>query len=388
MNILYIHCTSDLYGASRCLLYAVERQVEEGHLVCVIIPFDGILKQALEQRGAKVVIHSYDPTLRKIHLSSFGKLCRFVGDIFRSFFAYRKTARAFSADLIHTNTSVTVTGGLVAKALRIPHICHMRESYSEFKWLWRFYEPFLVLFSERIICVSQSIKNEFSERNQSTTKVVVIYDGILDEDLVPPAEQDVLAFKERLGLDGCTVVGLVGRIILNRKGQDVLVRAAALLKNKYPNVRFVIVGGCYPGNEYHQRNLEQLIQDLGVRDLIIFAGEMADPKSAYGAFDISVMASGMPEPFGMVTVESMAQGLPVVGTNFGGTREIVESGVTGFLVPPNDPRAMADALSVLLDDPALCRSMGSAGRARVQWMFLFSKYYEALMIEYSLILEE
>jgi glycosyltransferase involved in cell wall biosynthesis len=370
------------------MLYAVERQLREGHRVCVIIPSEGILKVELEKRGARVEVHPYDPTLRKSRLSSLRRFCGFINDVFKSFVAYRQTALDFSADLIHTNTSVTVTGGLVAKVLKIPHIFHMRESYAEFKWLWRLYEPYIVRLSKRVICVSMSIRDEFAEKNLRSGKIKVLYDGIQEEDLLPADDKDIAGFKERLGLDGAEVIGLVGRIILHRKGQDVLVKAAALLKGRYPDARIVFVGGCYPGNEFHMRNLERLIDELDVHDIIRFAGEMENPKPAYGAFDISVMASGTAEPFGMVTIESMAQGLPVVGTDLGGTREIIESGVTGLLVSPNDPQAMADAVSSLLADTAKRRRMGKAGRERVKQKFLFSSYYDAVMKEYGSICEE
>jgi type III pantothenate kinase len=100
------------------------------------------------------------------------------------------------------------------------------------------------------------------------------------------------------------------------------------------------------------------------------------------------MASGLPEPFGGVTLEAMALGKPVVGTAIGGTVEQIEDGVSGLLVPPNDPDAMAAALKKLLDDPALRLRMGQAGRVRLEERFCFTLHYKRIMQLYHELLKE
>lgn len=375
MNILYIHCTADLYGASRMMLRTIAQQVKEGHSACVILPYDGPLVGALVGAGARVEIIPVDPALRKSNLKHPVQL---ISDGIKGFRAYRKLALEFAADLISSNTSITFIGGLVARKLKIPHICHVRESYASFGWVWRFYRPFLMKFSRKILPVSQAMAGQFPDSVQGN-KVVVVHDGFPLDEFDPVGKKRIERFKEQFKLENSLVVGLVGRIILQRKGQDVFVRAVALLKDKHPSVRFILVGSCYPGNEFHLENLNKLIDELDVRESIVLTGEADDVKAAYSALDISVMASATPEPFGGVTIESMAFGKPVVGTNIGGTPEQIDDGGTGLLIPPNDPQAMADAISKLLDDEKLRIQMGEAGRQRFEQEFTFEPYYERLM---------
>jgi glycosyltransferase involved in cell wall biosynthesis len=106
---------------------------------------------------------------------------------------------------------------------------------------------------------------------------------------------------------------------------------------------------------------------------------MEDPRPAYAALDGVVLASARPEPFGGVVVEAMAMGKPVVGTAIGGTVEQIEEGVTGFLIPPNNPVAMAEALARLIADPALRARMGAAGRQRFEARFGFEEMYRRLL---------
>jgi glycosyltransferase involved in cell wall biosynthesis len=108
--------------------------------------------------------------------------------------------------------------------------------------------------------------------------------------------------------------------------------------------------------------------------------------AAYCALDICVLASGSPEPFAGTVVEAMAFGKPVIGTRLGGTIEQIENGVTGYLIPPNAPGAMADALRRLLSYRGLRHSMGAAGRQRFERLFEFEGFYARMLKLYTDVL--
>ena len=382
MNFFYIQCTPDLYGAGRMLLRTAARLIQDGHSVWVVLPEDGPLAPVLRQAGCTVEIINLDPTIRKKYFKSPVALFRFLRDCVRSIRVFSGLCREARVDRVCSNTSQTVVGGLIARRLKVPHICHVRESYAGFGVFWRVYREFLLWSSWKMICVSNAIAEQFPQRHIGR-RVVTVRDGFpLDEfDPVPAERIDV--FRERYGLGDCRLVGLVGRIILQRKGQDVFVQAIALLKDKYPDVRFLMIGACYPGNEYHLDNLNQLIAELGVRDQVICTGEVDDIHAAYASLDISVMASATPEPFGGVTIESMIFGKPVVGTNIGGTPEQIEDKVTGLLIPPNDPDEMADAIARLIADESLRHQMGTAGRKRFEAEFEFERFYSEIRAMYQ-----
>src|SRR5262249_18912916 len=156
------------------------------------------------------------------------------------------------------------------------------------------------------------------------------------------------------------VVGCVGRIKFVRKGQEVLVQAAALLKERGLDAKYLIVGTTASGNEEHLTRLQQLIHDLGLVNDVVLTSELADPKPAYAPMDMFVLPSAQPEPFGGVVLEAMAMHLPVIATAIGGSLDQVVDGETGFLVPPANSQALAEKLEVLMRDPALRKRMGVA----------------------------
>ncbi|MDR7608740.1 MAG: glycosyltransferase [Armatimonadota bacterium] len=172
--------------------------------------------------------------------------------------------------------------------------------------------------------------------------------------------------REFLGLDGQFVVLSVGRLV-PRKAHDVVLRALARLVHTGEPVAAVLVG------EGPQRaRLETLARELGIADRVCFAGFVPDDVLVdyYAAADAFVLPSrrltdrdGV-EGFGIVFLEAGSAGLPVVGAATGGIPEAVEHGRTGFLVPPDDPAALAGAIWRLVRDPDEARKMGAEGRRR------------------------
>jgi len=111
--------------------------------------------------------------------------------------------------------------------------------------------------------------------------------------------------------------------------------------------------------------LTQLAALLGIRDKVLFTGHQDNVYSWFDAFDVTVTASSG-EPFGLVTVEALALGKALVGVRSGGTTEIVQEGVTGLLVPPDDPTAMAEAILRVLSDPMLASAIGRGAASRAE----------------------
>jgi glycosyltransferase involved in cell wall biosynthesis len=162
---------------------------------------------------------------------------------------------------------------------------------------------------------------------------------------------------------GVPAIGLVGRL-QPWKGQDRLLRAQALLRERGQEVHTVIVGGDAHGlSTDYASSLPALVSGLGLEDAVTLTGQVADAGPYIDQFDILVNASD-PEPFGIVLLEGMARGVPVVAVDSGGPREIVRDGRTGVLARSGEPEALADAIELLLRDPGLRRRMGDAGRER------------------------
>ncbi|MFC1468043.1 glycosyltransferase family 4 protein [Verrucomicrobiota bacterium] len=381
MRLLFFHNGADLYGASRSFLRLNSRLVRDGVVVKAVLPQEGPLLDSLRHAGVDVEVMRPFPVIERSAFKSLGGLVRLIVNTPVSVVQIMRMIGEFRPDAVHSNLSVLFTPALAARLKRVPHIWHIRETYAEFGFFWKLYQRFMAWGADCVVAVSTPIANQFGGTRRK--KVKVIYNGFPLSEFEAVPDERVQAFKNRFDLKGELLVGLVGRIKFVRKGQEYLVEAVAQLKDRFPNVKCLLVGSPFPGNESHWTRLQELIRELGVEDRIICTGDVEDIKAAYSAFDISVMASGLPEPFGGVTIESMALGKPVVGTNIGGTVEQIEDGVTGILVPPRDSKALADALATLLGDKSLCEQMGRSGRQRFEDNFEFEPFYEKIRQVYN-----
>jgi len=382
MRILYIANVSDLYGASRSLLRLAGQGARDGDEVHVILPGDGPLRAQLEASGVEVSVHQDLPVLTRRELRSPGGLLRFLRRIPQSAARLLREIRRLRPDVVHTNSAVVFTSALAARAAGRPHVWHVREFLAGVSPAWRAYEWLMFLLSSRIVCNSRAVAAQFHPAIRRR-KVAVIYNGIPTEEVSAPSASQRAAFLERHGIaDGYPIAGVAGRINLDQKGQDVFVRAAALLAERFPRAGFVIAGSPYPGNEAQEARLRRLIGELGLRDRITFTGEVADLACLYSALDICVLPARKPEGLGNVLLEAMALGKPVVGSAVGGIPEVIEHGENGYLAEPGDPESLARALNSLLVSPELRRRMGAQGRRRFEEQFIFAGCYGRIRAMY------
>jgi glycosyltransferase involved in cell wall biosynthesis len=198
------------------------------------------------------------------------------------------------------------------------------------------------------------------------TKSTIILNGI-DLAVFPgrPSASQIAAAREQLGIPAnAKVIGMLGRLILE-KGLREFFAAARMLCAARPDLYVVVVGDALPTDRgAWKKQLMANVDAAGLSGRFRFPGFVSDVYGCLSAFDILVHPT-YKESFGRVIAEAMATGLPVVATNVRGCRELVVSGETGLLVPYKDVESLAKAVSDLLDDSAMRRSMGDAGRRRV-----------------------
>ena len=381
MNILFIHGVSDLYGASRSLLRLVTRLVQDGHEVTVVLAEDGPLVPRIKAAGAKVCLQAGLPVIHRHLLRSPRGWVRLVTSWPRAVRGITALARDVRADLIHTNQAmIPGVGARVARRIGIPHIQHVREFFSEALLLWPIYRRFLCHGSSRIICVSRAVAAQF---HPDDSRIVVLHNGFPRAEFEGISLEAVNAFREEHCLKGHPCAGVIGRIKMGRKGQDVFLRAAAKIVQNIPHTRFVLIGSPFPGNESHERRLRDMVSTLGLNEHVIWTGEMEDPRIAMAALDVVVQPAVMPEPFGGTVIEAMALAKPVVATATGGTPEQIEDGITGLLVPPGDTDLLEEAIEKLIVQEPLRLRMGNAGRRRFFEVFEFDTFYTTLINLYE-----
>ncbi|MEO6910156.1 MAG: glycosyltransferase family 4 protein [Edaphobacter sp.] len=158
--------------------------------------------------------------------------------------------------------------------------------------------------------------------------------------------------------DGTFVITTAGNI-RPVKGHDIFIKAAASIVKQFPNAYFSIAGGVLEPVYFEE--LQALVRDLGLTDHFRFLGGVTNLREHLSEADIFVLPSRS-EGFSNAIVEAMAASLPVVATNVGGNAEAVQDGVSGFIVPPEDPQALAAAILRLLADPTQSEAMGAAGK--------------------------
>lgn len=196
-------------------------------------------------------------------------------------------------------------------------------------------------------------------------KVRIIHNGV---DLSPFLGGSDNGVRGELGIrDDELVVGILAAL-RPEKDHETFLRAASLISQGSPKARFVIVGA-----GAGRASLESLAVELGLAERVVFTGARNDVPALLASMDVFVLCSFTIECFPMALLEAMASSLPAVCTGVGGVGELLDDGVTGYLVPPRDPGALAERLSSLLESQNQRRQFGAAARARVKAEFTLSK---------------
>jgi glycosyltransferase involved in cell wall biosynthesis len=235
-----------------------------------------------------------------------------------------------------------------------------------------------------VLVNADAVKDWLVAQGYNPEKIVVIRNGV---DLRycdhPP---DILRIRRELGVPaGAPLVAVASR--LNRlKGIDHFLEAAAIVGQRRPDVRFLVIGEPNPSDRAYLDVLTRLAERLGIRDRVVFTGLRTDVPVLLACAAVSVMPS-LNEALPNVLLESMAAAAPVVATRVGGTPEAVQDGVTGMLVPPGDPRALARAIHQLLADPELAARLGQGGRHLVCRRFSMDAMVQATERLYHSLLE-
>ena len=196
----------------------------------------------------------------------------------------------------------------------------------------------------RVIAVSQAVAESVRRSGViESSKITVVHNGI-DTDRFDQANSR----KANRSI----LIGTVGHLA-PIKGFDVFVRAAKMISAHRQDVRFLIIGEDKSAQMEQRRSLESLVAELGLSEIVSMPGWQDDMPAVLSSLNLFV-SSARSEPFGLAIVEAMAAGLPIVATASEGAQEIIEDGITGKLVPTNDPEALAQAINALLDDPLEC----------------------------------
>jgi glycosyltransferase involved in cell wall biosynthesis len=235
-----------------------------------------------------------------------------------------------------------------------------------------------------VICISRAVRENLVQQNVDGVSLVTIPNGLDPSESRSSISPDTI--RREFGIDqGRALVGMVGNF-KEWKGQDVVVRAIQLLRERHPRVACMLIGDSSPEAADYERRIRQLILAGKLSDTIFITGYRTNVADYVNALDVLIHASVLPEPFGRVLLEGMAMGKPVVASRGGAVPEIVMDGVTGLLFQPGDAGELASCLHRLLSDGELAMRMGSAGHRRLIEEFSIASNIAATQALYSRIL--
>lgn len=349
IKILHLCASLSVGGAERFLLGLAERLDRrrfEMHICCLNVLRGNALQQEFEQLGLPIHVIG---TKRFYDLRSIIEVARYV--------------RRQQIDIIHTQlANADIVGRLVGRALNRPVLSTLQNEPHDYNrhraihnWLSRVTARYL---ATELIPVSDRLREQFiAEWHIPAGRIHTIYNAVPMEEYLtipegPPQHSDG---------DG-PIITNIGR--LNpQKAQHNLLTAAKLVLEQRPDARFMIVG-----QGRLDQPLKEQAQRLGIAERVTFTGLRKDIPAVLAQTDIFTLPSlweGLP----LTAIEAMAAARPVVLTDVGGNSELVQSGLNGMIVPPDDVDALAATLMELLNDEQRRTEMGRAARQRVQYDF-------------------
>jgi glycosyltransferase involved in cell wall biosynthesis len=386
VRVLYLQSNSEIGGSDVALLRLVESLDRTRFRPVIALPSDGPLTKDFERRGAKVVVVS--EMLKLTTQKGSIHYLRFLINYPLAVWRILRLIRRERIGLIHTNTLHNLYGYAAAKLAGVPHVWHVREIVRQ-SALFRRIEAFLARhFADRIIAVSSAAAQMFrGKTGEYPPRLRIMWDGINLNQFHPGNSGHRI--RSELGLPReAPLVGLLCRLD-HWKGVEVFLQAVSMCRKECPDARYVVCGGPVEGREKVARGARRLAEELDLTDVVRFTGwhyRPEDMPEVHAALDVLVLSSTWPEPFGLVLIEAMASSKPVVATDQGGPVEICVEGSTALLVPPRNPRRMADAMITLLRDPQRAAAMGRAGRERAEEYFDERRYMRELQLLYEDVL--
>ena len=275
---------------------------------------------------------------------------------------------------LHSRRGADLWGGLGAKLSGVPCVLSRRVDNPEPRWLvalkYRLYD--------HVITISEGIRQVLLAEGLAPARVSCVRSAVDASPYLAPV--DAAAFRAEFGLPAdARVIGVVAQLIA-RKGHRYVIEAMASLRARHPDVRVIFFGQ----GPLHEA-LEAEVAQCGLTGVIRFAGFRTDLPRWLGGLDILAHPADM-EGLGVSLLQASAAAVPIVTSRAGGLPEAVADGVSGLLIAPGDVPALTAALARLLDDAALRRRLGEAGRARILEQFSVDAMVEGNLALYRRLL--
>lgn len=281
-------------------------------------------------------------------------------------------------DIIHANSRTTaVLAALLSRKCGVPFVVTCHGFFQK-----RILRMMFPCWGDKTIAISEQVKDHLmGDFKVKENNIFVIYNGIDGDKYKGQGVKDKGQAKKELGLGQGPVIGIVARLS-DVKGHIYLVYAMRDLLKKIPDAQLLIVGD---GRE--KKNIENAVVELGLRKNIFLFPAAEDPTRFLAAMDVFAMPS-LAEGLGLSLMEAMASALPVIGSDIGGIRSLIQNGINGILVKTADSREIAKAILDLLSFPDKARAMGKEAARFIRERYSLEKMILDTERLYSQCLEE
>jgi len=383
-KIVYVNHTGLVSGAEKVLLVILEHLDRSRFEATVTCPPGTDLSQIIENKGVKFASL---PHVRARFTWNPSRLWRYFRSYFNSIRDIRRSRVLESADLVHANS---VRAGLLAsfaaRGTGIPVIWHVHDTMKKHPISMVIRCVALFLSPLSIIAVSRSTEKRFKGRllrfASKRIPSAVIYNAVDMQRFHPePSDRERVRTSLHLGSDHF-VFATIGQLT-PRKGQLETIRAFHRLSSRVPNVRLLVVGAAiFDHDHQYFESLKREVETLGLQESVLFLGQRSDVNAVLAASD-SIIVNSKQEPFGLIALEALAAGKPVVAASVDGIPELMKDGETGLLTPLGDEEALVHAMQRVLSDPELYGKLASQGRMHVATYFTCASYIQQLEQFYS-----
>lgn len=357
-NVLFLQSSSELYGSGKIILQVLRLYQSEGLNPVMILTGPGPIEEELKSLGITYYVQNLG-ILRRKYLSLNGLWNRWQMNQ-SSYRFLNELDEKYKFELVYSNTLAVVVGAFWASQKRLPHIWHIHEILLGPKILVSFLRRLLDKSTPAPVVVSKAVENHWKSKLK-LARPRVIHNAIPYEEFLKDDFDRINELKPHVDK---LVITMIGRINPG-KGQLFFLEIAQRVLKSYPQCKFLMIGDPFPGYESIESEINSTIGQEGLTESVFNLGLREDIPSILSSTDIFVLPSILPDSFPTVILEAMAAGKPVVATASGGASEMVEEGVTGFVVPIGEVTLASQAIEKLVQDESLRIAFGTAGRVRV-----------------------
>lgn len=387
VKVLYFEGNMDgTIGGTYYYVYDLVNSLDKNRYEALVgFHWDNIFVKKLNNNGIKTILVNY-PTSFTFNNALLDKVLWPIRKIINSFkmliipaVKYAILLKKNGIKIVHLSNSITgnhiwMLACIITNTKCMTHETGFIKNYSNTD---RFFAKRL----HSIICVSYAVFNNMKKLGVNYPNMTVVYNG-LDVNrckIVESAES--IKIKYKIARTD-PVIGVIGNI-REWKGQETIVRATALLKEKYKNIKCLVVGDTAPADYLYLDKLKKICKEQNIDNDVIMTGFQDYPLDYINVMDVFVHTSIDPEPFGIVILEAMFLGKPIISTTIGGPAEIIENEISGILIKPRVPELLAAAIDKILDNNETARKYGIEGLARLNSTFTMKNNVEKIMNLYE-----